>query len=201
VELKEFVRDVLVQIAEGVREADAGVSAAGGVASPATHFGPVANAREIHFATMDTGAPVFLVDFDVAITVAEGSSVGGDARLRIATIFSAGIGAKGGGAVGRDHRAWRGDLAPVRAIATKNPAEAGLVLGWNRLLLAARKSQPEHTSTEESERRRLRHSRCREGGILKKWMAKSRAIPRKHPIEIGGPCANHVDLQSVAYKQ
>jgi hypothetical protein len=96
VELKEFVRDVLVQIAEGVREADAGVSAAGGVASPATHFGPVANAREIHFATMDTGAPVFLVDFDVAITVAEGSSVGGDARLRIATIFSAGIGAKGG---------------------------------------------------------------------------------------------------------
>jgi hypothetical protein len=41
-ELKEFVRDVLVQIAEGVRDADAAVSAAGGIASPASRFGPMA---------------------------------------------------------------------------------------------------------------------------------------------------------------
>ncbi|HEV8262657.1 MAG TPA: hypothetical protein VGQ19_18120 [Burkholderiales bacterium] len=93
-ELKEFIRDVLVQIAEGVRDADAAVSAAGGVASPAARSGPIATARETHFATLESGAPVFLVDFDVAITVSESSDKGAAARLNIATVFSAGLGAK-----------------------------------------------------------------------------------------------------------
>ena len=93
-ELKEFIRDVLIQIAEGVRDADAAVLDAGGIASPATKHGPIAGARETHFATLESGAPVFLVDFDVAVTVSESSDKGADARLRIATVFSAGVGAK-----------------------------------------------------------------------------------------------------------
>lgn len=94
-ELKEFISDVLVQIAEGVRDADEAVSQAGGVASPATRFGPRGDAPDTpHFATLANGAPVFLVDFDVPVTVSESSGADAHARLSIATVFSAGVGGK-----------------------------------------------------------------------------------------------------------
>ena len=94
-QLNEFVRDVLVQIAQGVRDADTKVAEAGGVASSATQLGPASAARETHFATLENGAPVFLVDFDVAVSVSEATEGGANAALRIATIFSAGAGTKG----------------------------------------------------------------------------------------------------------
>ena len=95
-ELREFIRDVLVQIAHGVKDADAEVIAAGGVASPATRSGPVSEDRETHFATLESGAPVFLVDFDVAVTVSETTDQGGKAGLRIASVFSGEFGGKSG---------------------------------------------------------------------------------------------------------
>jgi hypothetical protein len=92
-ELKEFVRDVLVQIAEGVRDADEAVSAAGVVASPAIRNLPAGENRGTHFTTLPSGAPVFLVDFDVATTVREEGDTGANARLQVAGFFSPGIGA------------------------------------------------------------------------------------------------------------
>ena len=93
-ELNEFVRDVLVQISQGVRNADAEVTKAGGVASPAARHGPASAGCETHFATLENGAPVFLVDFDVAVSVSEATEAGARAALRIASIFSAGAGGK-----------------------------------------------------------------------------------------------------------
>jgi hypothetical protein len=93
-ELREFISDVLVQIAEGVRDADEAVAQAGGVASPATHHGPSVDARENHFARSTPGAPVFLVDFDVAVTVSDSTDKGAHAGLHIANVLSAGVGGK-----------------------------------------------------------------------------------------------------------
>lgn len=90
-ELREFVSDVLVQIAQGIKQADENVGLAGGIASPAVRRTMPGAAGDAHFTTLDNGAPVFLVKFDVAVTVSNTGEQSGGGRLTVASIFSAGL--------------------------------------------------------------------------------------------------------------
>ena len=89
-DLKEFVRETLVQVTQGVNESQDAVRKLGGFVNPYV--------RRVHrdasyFAEFDyDGQHVFLVDFDVAVTVAEGTGTHAEAKLQVASIFSLGAG-------------------------------------------------------------------------------------------------------------
>ena len=87
-DVKEFVRDTLVQISQGVRESQEIVREYGGFINPAARVASK-NSSESHLTTINDGQSVFLVDFDIAVNVSEENSVGGEAKLKIASVFSA----------------------------------------------------------------------------------------------------------------
>ncbi|WP_054591168.1 hypothetical protein ACCQ14_01785 [Xanthomonas sp. NCPPB 2865] len=89
-DLKEFVRETLVQIAAGVRDAQTDVRTLGGIVNPATQ-NPSTSGNS-YFASVDDLHHVFLVDFDVAVTVAENAGTSAQAKLNVATILSLGAG-------------------------------------------------------------------------------------------------------------
>lgn len=89
-DLKEFVRETLVQIATGVKDAQGDVRALGGIVNPATQN--PSKSGNSYFSSIDDLHHVFLVDFDVAVTVAESAGTNAQAKLNVATILSLGIG-------------------------------------------------------------------------------------------------------------
>ena len=90
-ELKEFVKQTLLQISSGVSESQDAVRRLGGVVNPSTPTGRPTDAS--YFITIGSGQHVFLVDFDVAVSATDAIEGGGDASLAVVGLFSA----KGGG--------------------------------------------------------------------------------------------------------
>lgn len=88
-DLKDFVRETLVQISTGVQESIEEVRESGGYSNPAA-VGSSKNSDNSHFGSMGEGQNVFLVDFDVAVTVDENSEVSGGGKLKVASVFSLG---------------------------------------------------------------------------------------------------------------
>lgn len=89
-DLKEFVRETLVQIAAGVKDAQSEVRTLGGIVNPATQNPSTSGSS--YFASVDDLHHVFLVDFDVAVTVAENTGTNAHAKLNVATILTLGAG-------------------------------------------------------------------------------------------------------------
>lgn len=90
-DLKDFVRETLSQITEGVREAQDGVQGAGGFVNPAFRPSKI-NDPESHFGLMPDGQNIFMVNFDVAVSVVEGTQTDADARLQVAGFIKLGAG-------------------------------------------------------------------------------------------------------------
>lgn len=90
-DLKEFVRVTLTQVTEGVKEAQEAVRAQGGFVNPTVH---TSQKDESHFAGLHDGQNVFLVDFDVAVTVNEGTGTNAEAKLKVASLFALGTSGK-----------------------------------------------------------------------------------------------------------
>ena len=88
-DLKEFVKETLTQIAQGVSESQAQVYQLGGAVNPAMR-GVIA--KDAYFGDMHDGQHVFLVDFDVAITATEETRANAKAKLKVATLLSLGGG-------------------------------------------------------------------------------------------------------------
>lgn len=85
--LEEFVSDTLTQIVRGVRTAQGEAKLAGAVVCPSRTRTRLSGNREVtHHARVQE------IEFDVAVTVVEGTTVGGDAGIRV---FAVGGGAKG----------------------------------------------------------------------------------------------------------
>ena len=93
-DLKEFVKETLVQITAGVRDAQTEVRKLGGIVNPATLSRTETGGS--YFASVDDMHHVFLVDFDVAVSVAENSGTNAQAKLNVATILSLGAGGQSG---------------------------------------------------------------------------------------------------------
>ncbi|MCU7850059.1 MAG: hypothetical protein KZQ89_19125 [Candidatus Thiodiazotropha sp. (ex Lucinoma kastoroae)] len=94
-DLKDFVKETLVQISSGVKDAQDDVRALGGYANPAARV-QVRESDSSHLAQIGGGQNVFMIDFDVAISVIEESEAGAEAKLKVASFLSLG----GGGTVG-----------------------------------------------------------------------------------------------------
>ena len=90
-ELKDFVKETLTQIAQGVQESIIPVQESGGYVNPATRTN-TKNTDNSHFASMPNGQNIFLVDFDVAITVEEDVGANAEAKLKVASFLSIGGG-------------------------------------------------------------------------------------------------------------
>jgi hypothetical protein len=90
-ELKEFVKETLVQISEGVKESQGSVRNVGGYVNPTVTY--VQGKPElVYFGETALGHHTFLVDFDVAVIVAEKKGAEGGAKLSVASFISIGGG-------------------------------------------------------------------------------------------------------------
>jgi len=94
-ELKDFVKETLSQIAAGVHESIPNVREAGGLVNPAVRTN-TKTTDPSHFANFGPGRSVFLVDFDVAITVEEGSGTSAQAKLNVASLLTLKAGGESG---------------------------------------------------------------------------------------------------------
>ena len=89
-DLKEFVKETLIQITAGVRDAQGEVRALGGIVNPATLTRT--DGAGSYFSTIDDIHHVFLVDFDVAVSVTENTGTNAGAKLNVATFLTLGAG-------------------------------------------------------------------------------------------------------------
>lgn len=89
-ELKNFVKDTIIQICQGVQEAQGEVNSLGGYVNPAMYG---VNGNPSHFATLSQGEGVFMVDFDVAVKVSEIDKKNGQAKISVASVLNLGGGA------------------------------------------------------------------------------------------------------------
>ena len=85
-ELKDFVREALVQIADGVQEAQSALekSSSSAEVNPST-----ANRYDVKsniFGDSKSGKPIFLIEFDVAVTAAEGTQTKGGIGVVVGAI-------------------------------------------------------------------------------------------------------------------
>ncbi len=92
-DLKEFVKETLVQITEGVSTAQDQVRLLGGYVNPASTSQPKQTDMD-HLSTIGDGQNVFLVNFDVAVSSSEEKIGEGNAKLKVASFIN--IGAEGG---------------------------------------------------------------------------------------------------------
>lgn len=90
-ELEEFIQETLSQIAAGVEAAQTEVRDAGGFVNPA-HRVDKHEQDKSHFGALISGQNIFLVDFDVSVSVLEATETEGKAKLNIAGFASLGAG-------------------------------------------------------------------------------------------------------------
>jgi len=87
-ELREFIKETLVQIAQGVADAQVPAGEAGGYVSPAMG---TSTRSESYFGTVIGGHPVFLIDFDVAVTASAGTA---EAKVQVVSLLKLRAGGK-----------------------------------------------------------------------------------------------------------
>jgi len=93
VELKEFIKESLIQIAEGIEAAQTEVRDCGGFVNPA-HRTNSKESHQSHFGSLSNGQNIFLVDFNVAVNVAEDSGTNASAKIKVASLLELGAGGK-----------------------------------------------------------------------------------------------------------
>ena len=92
-ELSEFVTDTLVQITGGVKKAQEIVRKQGGYVNPAARVLPKAS-DQAHLTNIEDGQNVFVVDFNVGVTVTEEKGKEASAKLNVASLLNIGGGGK-----------------------------------------------------------------------------------------------------------
>ncbi|WKT60065.1 hypothetical protein Q2E61_14300 [Microbulbifer thermotolerans] len=90
-ELKDFVKETLSQIAEGIEAAQESVRECGGFVNPAHRVDPKGS-NDSHFGVLNNGQNIFLVDFDVSVTVVEDKGNEASAKLQVASLLKIGSG-------------------------------------------------------------------------------------------------------------
>lgn len=88
-DLKDFVKETLVQISTGVKDSQDEIRKLGGSANPASRTSP-SSTNQVHLTQLENGQGVYLIDFDVAVNVSEESGVEAGAKLSVASVFSIG---------------------------------------------------------------------------------------------------------------
>jgi hypothetical protein len=94
-DLKEYIKETLTQIAEGIQSSLEPVRDAGGFVNPAAETS-VKISDTAHFANIGEGRNVFLIDFDIAVSVEETTGTNAAAKLKVASLLSLGAGGNSG---------------------------------------------------------------------------------------------------------
>ena len=89
-ELKQFVKEALTQITEGVKEAQETIRESGGYLNPAVRISSAP--AQSHVSSLSDGQNIYTVDFDIAISVAENTGTKADGKLTVASILNLGAG-------------------------------------------------------------------------------------------------------------
>ena len=87
-DLNEFVNTVLLQIVQGVKGSQDAITKLGGAVNPA--IDAFNKNAATYFGTIEAMHHVFLVDFDVAVSVAEGVDKSAGAKLTVASFLGVG---------------------------------------------------------------------------------------------------------------
>lgn len=95
-DIKEFVAATLTQIVEGAAASADAISRVGGAVNPPTLNTFKSDGTCI--GDTHTGALVFAVDFDIAVTVTATTETNAGARLQVASLLNLGAGGKSGDA-------------------------------------------------------------------------------------------------------
>ena len=90
-ELKEYIAETLVQISAGIEAAQNECRDCGGFINPA-HRVSSKGSTESHFGVLPSGQNIFLVDFDVAITVVEERGSDASGKLKVCGVIDVGSG-------------------------------------------------------------------------------------------------------------
>ena len=85
-DIQEFVRESLIQIVEGI----AGAKASKSEVNPGLAIAEGAKVPSSVLVTVNRGRPVFLVDFDLAVTSTGKTEASGKAGIAIVQVFNAG---------------------------------------------------------------------------------------------------------------
>ena len=88
-ELKEYIAETLVQISAGIEAAQNECRDCGGFINPA-HIVSSKGSAESHFGVLPSGQNIFLVDFDVVITVVEESGSDASGKLKVCGVIDIG---------------------------------------------------------------------------------------------------------------
>ncbi len=102
-DIKDFVKETLVEISMGVSEAQKAVNKLGGCVNPTDCHDP---ARNIGIAVSKTAdntyfgvssqKNVFLISFDIAVSVTEETGTGAKAKLNVVNLLNLGISGESG---------------------------------------------------------------------------------------------------------
>ncbi|MCG9663449.1 hypothetical protein L1D26_10275 [Vibrio mediterranei] len=90
-ELQQFVKEALIQITQGVKEAQSQIRESGGCLNPAVRISQ--QPSQSHVSSLSDGQNIYTVDFDIAISVSENSGTSADGKLTVASVLSFGGGA------------------------------------------------------------------------------------------------------------
>lgn len=89
-ELKEFVKEALTQIVEGVQESQDKIREHGGYVNPSIRIGK--GSGQSHVSSLSDGQNIYTVDFNIAISVSENTGSKADGKLTVASVLSLGGG-------------------------------------------------------------------------------------------------------------
>ncbi len=83
--LQTFVKETLIQLAKGIREAQGALQDTGAMIAPREVWTPDASSHAIVFSaprkSNDVGRPISMVEFDVSVTVEEKKGKGAEIRV------------------------------------------------------------------------------------------------------------------------
>lgn len=90
-DVRDFVSSTIDQVMQAVSDSQTSARALGGYVNPTAHTLPKEGAK--HIGLTATGQAIFMIDFDIAVTIGAESGADGGAKLQVASIIS--VGAKG----------------------------------------------------------------------------------------------------------
>lgn len=83
-EVKDFVRETLIQISKGITEAEETISGLGGIVNPPMHATQNSNN---HAGQIEQGRNVYTVDFNIVVEISKEKE--GNAKLSVISMFNA----------------------------------------------------------------------------------------------------------------
>ena len=89
-DLKDFIRETLVQIVTGVRASQQEIQEMGGFASPSVST--MSTTDSPHFGRIGRDQHAFLVTFDITVVVSEEKGTDAKAKLEVASLLKLGAG-------------------------------------------------------------------------------------------------------------